>query len=593
MIFKKLNVTSEKLVSVEKGTYTKAIYDLATGILKENFFRFFNLYYESLTSGEYQYVVLVTRRAYVLYEIFLLCMKELGVPKSICSKIITSDAIYMIGYGEKNKDEYKNAKFLILDDIIINGRTILSVYKRLKELGVNKISVASMEMYEDAKFLYHIDTNCIKEIPQVSEKIWKRDSDALTNLIISCNIGYTSFVSSYIFEQYSVNDWNEMIEIFKQNNITLKDIQSEALQQNGIKAKAFFFDSEDKEKLNLADNKKLQICMRLYYSENNKSLTVIPYCFFENVIVKECAHFCNQMLFKSGYGFSQVILDFINKNEQYALLYKYTINHISKNAFDVFRDSFYSQLKGKSMYIKFPEEYYFNNKKWIEKTDNILSTPMEKIEIKIDDDKYYYNYAYNCFLSTVDEKQSARTNLLSFLNSIKSFDDKNAQDSECVNRCVGIRILDIYDIFSKKNIENKYQTILLMIVGLWDDGTAAYNYSNVECKDGEEAICGFLKNGEQIYNKIYLLYPDVYSYFYRLYNKASIYRFHNLEQFAHFMKEHTNNFDFIVLLNEIKKGSEEHYYSDLGCVAPDQICHKWDDTYNKYLDENIYKKIYK
>ncbi len=591
-MFEKINHPTEVLESIEKGSYAKTIYCMAKDILKDNFYRFFNLYYKSLTLDEKSYVVLVTRRAYVLYEIFVLCMQELGRINEIKNNVITSDAIYMLGYGDSNGECYKNSKFIILDDIIINGRTILDVYNKMIELGITEIQIASMEQYENARFLSDIHDCGISDIPKVSEKIWKRDSDALTNLIISSNIGYTSFVSSFIFNQYTKEEWRKLCECFKQKNIALNRIESEALQQNGIDAKAYFFNNEEKSKLNLDDNDNVQICIRLYYSENNDTLTVIPYCFFENVFADKCVNFCNHILSKSKYALTRGLLDFINdnehKNEKYSLLYKYTINHLNKNAFTVFFNSLSAEIQNKVFFVKSPKENFLKEETWINQITEVDSEFITTEEINIADDKYFYNYAYDCLLSTINTNKDSKENMLSFLNSIKAFDDKNAKDINVSHRCVGIRILDIYNIF-KENLGTDYQAILLMIVGLWDEGTAAYNYLNIKCSNGTEAICGFLKNGEQIYNKIYLLYSDVYSYFYRLYNKTSMYRFHLLEHFADYMSKKTLDSKFNVLFNEIKKGSEEHYYSDLGCVIPKKICHKWDEQYNSYLDEYIFK----
>ena len=591
MIFQKENINSSKETELlNSDQYAKIIYDMAKRTLKENFYRFFNLYYESLITGNYNYVVLVTRRAYVLYEIFLLCMKALGRPEKVQSQVVTSDGIYMLGFEDKDQKNYKECSFLILDDIIINGRTILNVFNNLKSLDITNIGIASIEMYENATFLQGLNLECLNDIPKVSEKMWKCDSDALTNLIISSNIGYTSFVPSYIFDDYSDEYWKLLLEFFEQRE--LKSIESETLKQNEIEAKALFFTSQDTDILNDEDYE-TQICIRLYYNRKNKKLTVIPYCFCQNVLVNECLDFCNTLLLKTGCKFSQKVLDFINnsnKKEQFSLLYKYTINHVCEFAFELFFKKLDEVLKKQSFYIKHPYEYFINYHSWIEKKqpEEEIGCFSKRKELIIETTDFYYEYAYNCFFQTIDKAKKQRVNLLSFLNSIKSFDDNNAKQKNGEYRCIGIQISDIYDGFNKIYDNYNYQSLLLLVIGLWDDGTAGYNYTIVNSKNGESVICGFLKNGEQIYNKIYLLYSDVYSYFYRLYNKTSIYRLHELEDFAEYMQNHTQDDGFLDLLNEIKKGSEEHYFSDLGSVVPRQICHKFDEAYDNYLCEHIY-----
>ncbi len=587
----------ERLSEINKD-YADSICNRAKKVLGKKYFRLFNLYLENIISGEYEYIVLVTRRAYVLYELFVLCMLSEGVDIRNKVKIITSDAVCMLDY---KKNINKNNKILILDDIIINGRTVLAVYNLIKDLGFTNIHIASMEKYKDSKYLTAINNLKLNNVPEVSEKIWKKDSDLLTELIVSSNIGYTSFVPTYIFNDFSVEDWNKVIEKSKQENTAL-ELQTETFQKNEIDAYAIFLNEHFKSKLNFTSDDNAEFCIRLYYNKNENILTIVPYVFLDNIMTDNCVDFCNYFFRKYDYEINSEMKQFIqqeaHQNDKLALLYKYTICFLCKKIFNEF---FVDYLNGysKDYYLKDPYEYFclISEDKFLQEnefSEEAIKPNEEQIVLDEDGETDYYGLSKKIFISFARINQGAqkinyKNTIIKYLNSIKNFDDQNANIVQKTTRCVGIRILDILTGLAKDDNNSEKQKILSAIIELWDEGTAAYNYMALKCKNDRYAICGFLRNGEQIYNKIYLLYKDAYSYFYRFYHKTSCYQFSILEKFALFMKERTKNDEFVELFESIKNGSEEHFYVDLVCVVPEEFCYKWDKAYEAYLKKNVYR----
>lgn len=599
-------ITSKNLKQTEKSRedivakeFMLSIQKKAESVLKDRYYHLFNLYFESIISGKYDYVVLVTRRAYILFEIFLICMMQHGFTRDMLNvKIITSDSIFLLGLDDC---KYKEKRYLILDDIIINGRTIKTVYENLKQkLHVKNIKIASMEYCENAKALDNLNEYLSDDF-KVSEQIWKADSNLLTDLIISSNIGYTAFVPSYIFSNVDDNEIESLLEKLETNN-TLQKVDSRVLSDCGVQSFFYFWNEKEKLEINIKPEDNIPVCTRLYYNKQDKTFTVIPYVFLDNVLTSECIDYCNYLLRNQGSTLSGCMEQFIkedeNRNEKLALLYKYVISYLCKQSFEKFYENYINSKIAQYIHIKTPYETFdfIGENKWVVNYsgENNYALSKRKFEIVDNEDAIFsYGESKQKFSEIANEiktshgSSSNMDKIIYYLNYIKTIDDKNAQDYPESPRCVGIRVKDIVSaLLQNDNPDlNTCYELLSIIINLWDEGTAAYNYSVLTSKNDGEIISGLLKNGEQIYNKIYMIYENVYSYFYRLYHKIFHYRFFQINKFAEFMENKTGNSDFTNFYKAIVCGSEKHYFVDLNCISPKQYCHDYDEFFFDYLNK--------
>lgn len=153
-------------------------------------------FFENLMSSDFDYIVLLSRRCFVLYRIFSRLLGEAGKPAGSQPRIITDKAVALLSPSE----ELRGATCLIVDDILIHGRAVSRVYDALENIfGQLRVYVCGKSM------------DCYKGLPEetaeklvahtFSERIetassWKLLSERLVSLIHLYDEPYTSFLMS-------------------------------------------------------------------------------------------------------------------------------------------------------------------------------------------------------------------------------------------------------------------------------------------------------------------------------------------------------------------------------------------------------------
>lgn len=214
---------------------------------------FFHVHY-----NKYAAKILITRRAYVLFKMFSDIMTspedsdkivfwDTEILKSrICPKdhsILNSHSLNYINKIIDDTPEEKRAglKFLLVDDIVIHGRTISKEYERISHILNNKhipsqnIDVWCLDLNKAVYSLpcIKIPRNQIKVFWNANEGIWKNESNRLTKLILLWKKGYTSIVNVYKYEMSFKNIKN----YFKSQSTKYILIKSDSVEGESIPEK--------------------------------------------------------------------------------------------------------------------------------------------------------------------------------------------------------------------------------------------------------------------------------------------------------------------------------------------------------------------
>lgn len=247
---------------------------------------------------KYKYIVLTTRRSFVLYKIFEKIFKEEGqTTKNI---VFTCHSFSLL-----KKEDILKDKLLIVDDIMINGRTVKKLFKRLND----KISIDSHEE------LYHaIDIFAINEkatvfnyfdkkynlirLNIITESIWRLYSNCFNELVELSGIGYTSFVNTYYFEKKDLNVFKNSL-----NAQTQKDnfFSFDIYKKYNINSKIYFFEKKPSNNDTINDyieflySYDIKPCVRLYdYKDcefDKLNSLIIPYVFLPPIKSNELENY--------------------------------------------------------------------------------------------------------------------------------------------------------------------------------------------------------------------------------------------------------------------------------------------------------------
>ena len=528
-------------------------------------------FFYNVITFDCSYKVLVTRRSYVLFKIFesiILSELEENPPSIYRGMILNTHSLHLL-------PKEGNAKVLIIDDILVNGRTFSKVIDEIIKISPKlDLSIWCLRGNSDAQFLYLIKDK-IQRVSYVASYEWKRFSDKLTDVIISSNIGYISWVNSYrllgldrenilkcskknnfifIEEEVSVNNpevWaNRKIEKIRRVFSTI--IWTKHLIPHEIESKY-----------------KISSCVRLYKKENDDSFVVIPYVFLPSMASSSCYSYCVNLLNSLGLQVDYFFVE--NEGDQtlfLTLFYKWTIKTVSDwliyKFIKLFPDLRESQIQS---YFVCNESYY------LKKNENDFSFSVPKFDV--------LSFGKNNVLIDPEIKH-CKKHLQEYCNSQSSFsvsfdnylafmrneDEKRAREGE-QRRYKGFRLEDLTDIIEKDIYEAT--DIFSIIINYWDNGKIAYTVDTWTV-DNHQYIGGLIRHGEQAFRSLYAANKDIYELFFVFFLKQRPAR---KEHFISFAKYCDNRFNGVFkgkrFLNFAVELDEYNFFSDFMSITPDSI----------------------
>lgn len=233
-----------------------------------HFLKIKNFFEQFYNKDNFDFVIFTTRRCHVLFCIFNRYFFDSYDSNGIT--FISDKALHF--YNNK----LKGSKCAIVDDILIHGRALNSVYDRVYSKRPESVKKYAFMQSKEAKHKADIVVyDC------VSNAIWKRFSNRIVTAIIMASFPYTSYIFScynFINKLEFDNKILELKDLFPclpiklslnevDNNNELNKLLSEYIE-------CYMFDiSEYSNKFGLDFS-----CLRLYYNKYLECCVVIPYC---------------------------------------------------------------------------------------------------------------------------------------------------------------------------------------------------------------------------------------------------------------------------------------------------------------------------
>lgn len=543
--------------------------------LGEDQYKYVKEVFFHLCIEDYTYKLLITRRAYLLFQIFSLLFENdkneyaefIDNPEdfvfSIKGEVYNSHSLFMLENAIKGLDEEQSKKYtlLVFDDIIIHGRSVSNVYDKLiKKLASDddpkNHKIQPEQMYFWCLYKSH-ETTCLKK--EVEERLnvyrpttnqgWKTISTSLTTAVIASEQGYTSYVDTYRLS-------NANSDLFKylrgkSENIVKMDFTKLDYDIEG------YVVYNDQNWLSEQENKRIEsyatACLRFYVL--GADLLIIPYLFIKRVSVEQAFKLAIKLL--RAYKIETVPKQFEeNKTDKdwMILFLKWTINRIGQELTKKFFEqmSCPQDLEVKLECIKHDETF-----KGIDEF-NTDSISMSDQGLKNEDEKYSQEevFCQEALKHTLRKYETTgrsedatfealRRVFSEYAAYIKEEDELRAkgESKACpqkTERCVGISAADflkiVYAHFGvqekrQKKIQRDSLTLLIM---QWDVGHASYNLFDSSVGT-TTYITGLVRNGEQIFQDIYTLFPNVYPYFQYFIQRSFDYRLEEILKFREYL----------------------------------------------------------
>lgn len=526
--------------------------------------------------SKFDYKILITRRSYVLYKIFETIFKtfpnELDGDREwkTFGTICNSHSLKQLEYISNDLEQ---KTFLIVDDIIINGRTIKNIYDAIRNLDISNdhMKIWTIACNCDALCVDDNIESLFGHVNYVCQEEWKSLSNTLTSFIIESNVGYVSFVDSYQISEVSLNEIiNSYVAI--NNNAKVYENDNYALSKSDIVSKIVFLDFDEDE---IAKKFNIIPCIRFY--EKNDKLVAIPYVFLPTLKKEDLYEYCIAIL-------SSLKLDIpmFFENDEFKCdisFYHWTVKCLCEKLIYEFVNKINSVNNIKiSTCFSCDESFLFEK--------NIKSSSEYT-----NAEKHYFNYIFeskndqfcaDVWKKTIDRNELSnnflKRNIEDYLIDMRKNDDDMAKQK--LERHLGIRLYVMELMLKNKHVEFDQLRLLSDLIGLWDSGKASFVIQ--EDYDGNDTIVdGYIRHGEQIFVALFELFGSVYNVFYELYGELFETRPVQLLKCAKYFDQ---KYSVTLFSDFVERIDYDNYSTDLIATAPHMVS-------NDFIVENPYKEI--
>lgn len=520
--------------------------------------------------------LLITRRAYILYKIFykIISISEAQDDKKAKDAIATrgdcSTCVYtthsiplLLGKSEKRP-------LLIVDDVIVNGRTIVQVTHKFQNVDKDwKIYLWCLRCNEEAAFVQEIQPY-LKHVFFVTPYEWEIISDRLTDAVIMANIGYVSFLNTY---WVSDNGYEKIFEYLSSNQYdkrshTIETHSSGSEGKYSLKCDYFFIDQYD--------NQKYPVAIRLY--KTDWSNLVIPYVYLPTLSSEKLSSMLKEYRQQSDVTTCSInvfseYLDTKNDKESFnlgigILLYQSIVNFLSDSYLkDIFRKCLGNDFNAQIALCFNPvESFPADMNEGSFPAENIADTGHEdwdQISKEIEVCKR--------MLSSVEQKtDSFLETMKKYFAKVREEDDRRANQK--MERLYGISINDIMNCFVTSGVTNSSistSNFYLDLLYLWDTGMAScvilatWNQEK-KCNEFSE----FIRHGEQAFRAIYSIYPDEYSVLRRFAEISDSYSDREILPFVRYYGQYSGSSR---ILHFAEKIEFETFFADCMAISPESV----------------------
>ncbi len=417
------------------------------------------------------YVVLMCRRWLIVYEIIRHAyFADFDEKRILCDDDLTP----------LEKDN--NSRVMISDDIIIHGRTVMSMFDKINQKQHNTNVSAFFRKYDAEK----LDLSIFEPLTgrSVTEWEWRNLSNRLIELIIKSKTPYTTFTYSFVTKT------NKSLNIPTIGFVEISAENEKIFEDCGIQLKVHFAFST--ENYPLLSGICSHVCIREYKYPDDSTI-YIPFVFIPQ-IGKEIF---NQLATHKEFPESVRDVFISDRSPEYktrllSFLLSYTYGRVTlkideeNDKIDMDKMDVINSIISKS----FISTFYDITMLSTEKCSEILMIPFSKNSVEnvvtIDEN----NEKFFPFKKTdIQIGKSSRHIINEALAELHSKNEEKAKNSDGESLW-GYRISDIIDGFNL----DKCREYLVSLISQWDIGTGTYCF-----KEYGDYVYGTVSDGEQAY----------------------------------------------------------------------------------------------
>lgn len=245
-------------------------------ILGESTFEGIYAFFERIFSDGYDVIVLMSRRCLVLCQIFKIFFIMDGKEEHSSVRVLGDKAIPYCHQWLKDK------RVVIVDDILIHGRTVHNMYDQISRYTGNQlpqICVYAADI-ESNEFLSEMEPKVHYDY-LVPKGEWRNLSNRIVNCIYAANKPYTSFITAYF--QFGSKTILESLDGIP----TLHRIANSHPTQQKYKLESFYFYEEREDRERIFRSCSQGEGFRLYRQEETSKVTIIPYVFLREMTIED------------------------------------------------------------------------------------------------------------------------------------------------------------------------------------------------------------------------------------------------------------------------------------------------------------------
>ena len=504
------------------------------------------------------FVIFTTRRCHVLFCIFNKYFKVLSTNNKV--KFISDKAIHFYG------DKLNGSSCAIVDDILIHGRALQSVYNRVKSKSPSKIETYVYMQSKEAQYSAdHVIEN------QVEKNEWKIFSNKIVTAILMTTFPYTSYVYSWS-KDITIDQFKSLFQIlerklpqYKTLDISINKVDNKAEINNILSSNlsGYIFDISDfSKKYNLDFS-----CVRLYYNRYLEKCMVIPYCITHPLSKVEI----NSIIDYYFSANSDIATIDIHETKYRAIttLYSYSIIRYLKSEYDInlfdfnsnlcdiemsYYDSFYNELSNSLdnrdliSLSDFSSYLYFNNKKYTTTYQNYNCNSLIVDVYKSVFEKMceFNNNGADTFFNTSNQVNEIAKILFNYLTRVDIEEEALFIKMVKPNKQVGLPISLLNELVksyvnSSKNCQITSLDLYTEIISNADSGFISIfaDHYFYEESPGMQFYSNFLITGEQVcrlfQNKYVIFITDLY------------------KSYKSFIQKHESSMNFESIFSKLKE----------------------------------------
>lgn len=547
--------------------------------------------------------VLITRRSYVLYKIF--CMIFLAsmdpedaeikeILKKGTQRVYTSHSLPLVLAKKDDKS------LLIVDDIIVNGRTILDVIHKFGgEHSEWKLTVWCLRCNAKATFLDELK-NYLKHVIYISPYEWEMVSDRLTDAVVVSNVGYVSFLQTYWITE---NLYNSFLKKFSQEIGAKKQFVQEAKiidtnSKNNERKKSLICNYFLLEKGQY--NNDYLAAIRLYKMES--SYLAVPYIFLSSLKSEELLSLCEKIQNYRAFPQTENVRSLVQYFAQNwtaseiescqdvgVFIYQAVVNLLSDKIFYEIVCEIGMGNIADDIELCFDSRESFEVQE--ERKENLESlhdlichsthSPTQLLSFnqymkegvkpsKNSDIPSDISYCERTLANSRDKNGTFLDTMKRYFTVLRKDDNIRAKGQQ--HRLYGIPVDKIVKCFAPAVADHSFSKVApyyMDLIYLWDTGLATcVILPNINQTNDMLAFSEVIRHGEQAFRAIYSIYPNEYSILRRY---ASVTDSYTRAEILPFAKWCTVCYPTLKMMEFLNKIEFEAFFSDCIAVLPDSV----------------------